>query len=1425
MMKPPFPQNESERLETLHQYQILDTPPESTFDDLTRLASDICETPIALITFIDAHRQWFKSTIGLSVTETPREISFCAHAIMEHRPFIVRDASSDPRFADHPWVIFDPHIRFYAAAPLRTPQGHALGTVCVMDRTPRELRPKQLEDLETIAHETMSLLDLRRRFSELSRTVTALQGAEERDHFFHLSLDLLLIAGFDGSIRQINPAFERICGARREEIQARPLIAFIHPDDRNRTEAELDKIKAGHPTASFEVRILRSDGSHRWILWSATPRVEKGLIYAVGHDITELKQAQEEVQNLSMHLEARVQERTAQLTEANQILEKEIAQRKQAEEALRDSEEKYRLLFERNPQPTWVYDLETLAFLAVNEAAVRHYGYRREEFLSMTIREIRPKEDIPALLENISSLTGGIDRAGVWRHLKKDGTQIDVEVTSHPLLFSGRRAELVLVNDVTERKRAEEERAQLLSREQEAHAAAVRAQWRFTFLAEASEILSESLDYETTLAGVARLAVPYLADGCVIDLLGEGPSIRRVAVAAADRSKEALGWELIRRYPPEPEGSHPLRRVLVSGKSMFLSEIPDTLLEAIARDPEHLKIARSLGIKSAMIVPLSARGKTLGAISFMMMESGRRFGEDDLSLAEDLARRIAVAVDNARLYRAAQEEIRERKEAEEALRKSEAKNRALLDAIPDMMFQIHRDGIYLDFKPAKDLTPVVPPEMFLGKNLQEILPAEVARQAMECIRRALETNTPQGFEYSLPTDGESRDYEARIIASGEDQVLSIVREITERKRAEEALRESEEKYRIVVENIDEIVYRVEFGEDLLRGNVQFVSGRVEKIIGYRPEDFYQTPGLWFQIIHPEDVPMLLDISHALSKGQPVALRTYRLRHKTTGAYRWMEDKVVPQIDERGRMTGLFGVARDVTERKRAEEALESEKERLAVTLRSIGDGVITTDMDERVVLMNKVAEDLTGWTQQEAVGRRLNEIFRLIDEKSGRLLENPAAEVLETGATFGFSAILISRDGTERIISHSADPIRDKAGHAFGVVFVFRDVTQKRKMEEEFLRTGKLEAVGLLAGGIAHDFNNLLTAILGNLSLVKMSIDPEDSLYRRVADAETASLRARDLAQQLLTFAKGGAPIKKTVSMRKLLEESIRFALRGSNVAVEFFLSDDLCPVEIDEGQITQVLHNLVINAQQAMPEGGRIQVRAENILVSEMDKRLPLPPGRYVEVSIQDFGIGIPKEHLPKIFDPYFTTKQKGSGLGLSTSYSIIKKHDGYMRVDSELGKGSTFSIYLPASSDKIEPERPPEALLRGQGKILIMDDEEAVREVAGEILTLLGYQVGYAEEGGEAIARFQEASAAGAPFDLVLMDLTVPGKMGGKEAIQKLLEIDPHVKAIVSSGYSNDPIMADYARYGFKGVIAKPYQIEELSKTVHEVLMDKRG
>ena len=516
------------------------------------------------------------------------------------------------------------------------------------------------------------------------------------------------------------------------------------------------------------------------------------------------------------------------------------------------------------------------------------------------------------------------------------------------------------------------------------------------------------------------------------------------------------------------------------------------------------------------------------------------------------------------------------------------------------------------------------------------------------------------------------------------------------------------------------------------------------------------------------------------------------------------------------------VRRYINLRRQGEEALAAEKERLAVTLRSIGDGVITTNVDGRVELMNRVAEELTGWRQEEAIGKELDEIFVIINEGARDQAQSPVEEVLKLGGSYGLTngAILISRDGSERMIAANGAPIRDRTSKIAGMALVFRDVTEQQHMAKEVLKAQKLESVGILAGGIAHDFNNILTAILGNLSLAKMHAGPQSKVFERLTQAERASIRARDLTQQLLTFSKGGMPIKKTAPIQVLLQEWVSFALRGSNVKSEFEIQDDLRDVEIDQGQVSHAIHNLVINADQAMPNGGRIKVSAENYAETRATGA-HLAPGNYVKISVADEGVGIAPEHLPKIFDPYFTTKAKGSGLGLATSYTTIKKHGGHIEVESEVGCGATFSLFLPASDNRAQPSRRiVEVVQNGSGRILVMDDEDSIRDVASEMLTNLGYEVSTSKDGSEALTLFKKFLDLGEPFDAVIMDLTIPGGMGGREAIGKLREIDPEIKAIVSSGYCNDPIMGDFRQYGFAGVLAKPYDEREVEQLLHSLM-----
>ncbi len=511
------------------------------------------------------------------------------------------------------------------------------------------------------------------------------------------------------------------------------------------------------------------------------------------------------------------------------------------------------------------------------------------------------------------------------------------------------------------------------------------------------------------------------------------------------------------------------------------------------------------------------------------------------------------------------------------------------------------------------------------------------------------------------------------------------------------------------------------------------------------------------------------------------------------------------------------------------DQLMTEKERLALTLRNIGDGVITTDARGEIVLLNRMAEEITGWSSADAVGTRLDRVLRLHEPApAGNLgrrlaLPGPAApDIFEEV----HSADLVTRRGDRRLVELSGSPIlqasdtsprRGASDRYTGQVLAFRDVTEKRQIDSELARGQKLEALGLLAGGIAHDFNNLLTVVLGNVSILGLDHNVNERTAKHLEDAETAVLRARDLTQQLLTFSRGGTPVRKAGSITDVIRESASFVMSGSNVRCEIELPAELWVVDIDAGQISQVVNNLLINATQAMPGGGTVRIFGRNTTTPSPS----LPEGKYIAIDVIDHGIGIPQSHQARVFDPYFSTKQEGRGLGLASAYSIAKQHDGLLTVESQSGEGTIFSLYLPASKAQVADQLSGGAAELGSGgRILIMDDEDAVRHVTGTIIEQLGFEAAYAIDGQEAIDRYQRALDREQPYDAVIMDLTIPGGMGGQEAIGRLRDLDPAVRAVVMSGYSNDPVLANYRDYGFRGVIGKPFAADDLARVLSEVL-----
>lgn len=644
------------------------------------------------------------------------------------------------------------------------------------------------------------------------------------------------------------------------------------------------------------------------------------------------------------------------------------------------------------------------------------------------------------------------------------------------------------------------------------------------------------------------------------------------------------------------------------------------------------------------------------------------------------------------------------------------------------------------------------------------------------------------------------------LAPAIERELSDAKMRQECRRAESAVRENELRHRTILQTAMEGFWVVDMQGRILETNEAYcrMSGYTgQELLAMRISDL-----------------SIENTASTLARIQKIALLgeerfESRHRHKNGSMY-------IVEVSAQFRPTdgGIIIVfLHDITERKRSEQLLAQERERLSVTLRSIGDGVITTDIAGTIVLLNKAAEGMTGWKSAEAAGRPLPEVFNIINELTRKPCENPVATVLgkRTIVELTANTCLIAKDGREMLVADSAAPIYDIESRVIGTVLVFRDLTEEKKLVDAMQREQKLESVGILAGGIAHDFNNMLSGIFGYLDLAKesVSLNRVDLTLKYLDKAFNVFDRAKGLTQQLLTFSKGGAPVRKTIQIAPLIQHSAIFALSGSNTTCRFDIADDLWLCDCDETQVGQAIDNIVINARQAMPMGGKIIITAANV------EETTGHPGCFVRISIQDEGTGIHEDIIAKIFDPFFSTKATGHGLGLATVFSIIKRHDGWIDVESKPGAGTIFHVFIPASQ-KMETAilRCVGANHRGTGTILVMDDEESILEVVGSMLHEMGYAVVPAKNGKEALTLFTDAERLGKPFAASILDLTIPGGTGGKETAAAMRKICPQCVIIVSSGYSEDPVISNPIGHGFTDRIIKPYRRNELKELMMRVM-----
>jgi PAS domain S-box-containing protein len=795
------------------------------------------------------------------------------------------------------------------------------------------------------------------------------------------------------------------------------------------------------------------------------------------------------------------------------------------------------------------------------------------------------------------------------------------------------------------------------------------------------------------------------------------------------------------------------------------------------------------------------------------------------------------------------------RKSEKALRESEERYRTLVENVNAGVYRSSGDldGRYLQVNPAMI-------KMFGYESLEEFMSVPINKHYRDPggRKKFIEKIQEDGHVRNEELDLRKRDgtpMKVSVTAAGQyDEhgeikwIDGVTEDITERKQAEEKLRESEQRLYRVIQGSPLPAFVI--GKD---HRVIYWNKALEELSGIPAEDILGTTQQW-RAFYSNKRPCMADllVDEALDDistwyaDKYVKSRLIDEAYEATDFFpelgengKWLRFTAAVIRDSQGDLVAAIETLEDVTEGKQAEEALRNSELRLQSILQSSPFAAFVIGKDHRVIYWNKALEELSGIKAEEVIGtthywrafytrerpcmadllvdQALDSIPQWYFEKyaKSRLLDEAYEatdffpELGETGKWLRFTAAVI----------------RDSQGKLVGAIETLEDVTERNRAEEELVRVKKLESLGLFAGGIAHDFNNMLSVMLRNIFAAKLLFtDEQEGVVEGLEIAEKVGLQAKELTHRLITFAKGGEPVRKIGSLSQLLVSSVDLSLSGSNVESDLSLPDDLWPVEMDDVQIRQVIHNLLMNAREAMPTGGVLTIRAENIKVAAANG-LPLKEGKYIKWSVKDHGVGIPKENLQAIFDPYFTTKPTGSargmGLGLAICYAIIKKHDGFITIESEPGVGSIFMIYLPAFPQEGPMDtknREPD--FRRGGKILVMNHDESVRHATEIVLNFLGYTVESAKDGDEAVDLYGRAKDINQPFSAVILDLIVPEGKGAKETIRELLMIDPEIKAILSSGYRDDPMVSEFTKYGFQTAVEVPYDLEGIREVLNDLL-----
>ena len=1178
-MKAPIPEDEDERLAVLREYDILDTPAEVSFDELVQLAADICQTPIARVSLLDEAREWSKAQVGMNVVETPRDVSFCAYAILNKDEVLeIRDTHLDERFVDNPFVTGEPHIRFYAGAPLVVREHQVLGALCVMDHEPRTLTSAQSEALKALSRNVVSQLELKLCVKQLA--------AETMEKEF-VSEQLL----------------EQTAQLARSEEETKRLLELADKSRNALLSVLEDEQRLG--------RELR-----RWA--DAFENCAQGILIGIPTD-------------------------------------KRI--------------------------------------FACNGALACLHGRSADEIVGLSLLELFPPEDHSRLLELINHADLEGQSQFEMPIIHADGTKLEAQVDlvsvkggeNEPLYW------VVTIQNITERKMAD----LLLARTNRA----------LKMMSACNESLVRATDEQHLLAEVCRLAVEiggYRLAWVGYAMHDEDHSIQPMAHAGHEAgylNHIHLSWA-----ESAPSGMGPAARCIRGEKMVICEDIKAESAGFLWKDA-----ALSRGYQSMVCLPLHNEKRTFGLLALYASEV-QQVGDDEIKLLQEMAEDLAFGIRH----------LRSRQE----------------------------------------------------------------RQRMQDIVLKVSQAVSAGH--------------------GEDFFQSLTRNMVEALDADGGL-----------------VGRLEPEKrQCIETRALFMDGLFQEHITYPlPGTPCEGVSLGYTCIFEKDVQVQFP-----SDGW--------LRENGIEAYAG-----IPLMDTERQVSGIMGVffrrpldqaslvhstlkifaarVADELERQEADELMREQ----ASLLDKAQDAILVRDLNHQVTYWNKSAEALYGWTAEEMLGKCVTDVFY----RDRHAFDYAITQLFEEGEWVG-ELDQFAKDGKPLTCECRWTLVNDSAGLPKSVLCINTDITEKKRLEQQFLRAQRMESIGTLAGGIAHDLNNVLAPIMMAIDLLKMTVRDPTGLDILSTISQSAQ-RGAEMVNQVLSFARGMEGRRMDVHAQMLIRDIEKIARDTFPKNIQIFsdYSEDLWPVVGDPTQLHQVILNLCVNARDAMPDGGRITVSAKNKSLDENYAAMNLDarPGPYLMLRVDDTGSGIPQSIIEQIFDPFFTTKElgKGTGLGLSTSLAIVKSHGGFFRVESESGKGSRFSLYLPAreaQSHQVK-DAPSEVLPCGRGEtVLVVDDEQTIRDITQQTLQAFGYRVILASDGAEAVTLFAQHKDS---IDIVLTDMMMP-VMDGPATIKVLLKMKPDLRIIAASGITTNDAVTKASGQGVKYFVSKPYTAESLLHILKECL-----